>query len=74
MKKNPPKTNTIDFLLTCWSDDFEPYNIKSNKGGSVWVMTVSIYLKHANKYSSNNTYVISMGKKNDDHGPIEKNY
>ena len=41
--------NTVDFLITRWSDDFKPCNIKSNKSSSVWVVTVLIYPKHEEK-------------------------
>ena len=34
--------------------------------------SVTIYCKHKNKHSSDNTYSVSMGFKNDDHDPIEK--
>ena len=72
IKKFPPDNDTIDLLLTRWSDDFEPYNVKQNKGNSIWVFSVTIYTKHDKKHSSDNTYIVSMGLKNDDHDPIEK--
>ena len=36
------------------------------------VFSVTIYTKHNKKHSSDNTYIVSMGLKNDDHDPIEK--
>ena len=27
-KKFPPRKDTVEILLTRWSDDFEPYNVK----------------------------------------------
>ena len=58
-----PRENTIDILLTRWSDDFEPYNIKQNKGNSIWLFSVSIYCKTQKTESHENTYVVSMGLK-----------
>ena len=59
-------------LLTSWSDDFEPYNIKQNKGNGVWTFTVTIYSKNSNRHCFDNTYLVSLGKKNQDHDCIEK--
>ena len=59
----PKQRDTVDLIITRWSDDFEPYNIKSNKGSSVWIMTITIYSKHEDKNSYKNTYVVAMGKK-----------
>ena len=73
-KSFPKRENTIDLLMTRWSDDFEPFNIKSNKGNSVWIFTVTIYCKSISSHSNENTYVVSMGLKNDDHDPIEKRF
>ena len=71
-KKFPSRKNTIDILLTRWSDDFEPYNIKQNKGNSVWAFTVTIYSKSAKRHCFDNTYVVSLGRKNDDHDCVEQ--
>ena len=71
-ERQRPKNKTIDILITTWSDDFEPNNVKQNKGNSVWVFTVTIYTKHENKNSTDHTYIISLGMKNDNHEPIEK--
>ena len=68
----PTRRNTVDMLLTSWSDDFEPYNIKQNKGNGVWTFTVTIYSKNSNRHCFDNTYLVSLGKKNDDHDYIEK--
>ena len=72
VEQYPRKNKTIDLLITTWSDDFEPNNIKQNKGNSVWVFTVTIYTKHDNKNSTDQTYIISLGMKNDNHESIEK--
>ena len=62
-EKYPPQLNTVDILLTTWSDDFEPYNVKQNRGNSVWAFTCTLHVKSNNKPSSDSTYVISLGKK-----------
>ena len=44
IKKFPPDNDTIDLLLTRWSDNFEPYNVKQNKGNSIWVFLLRYIL------------------------------
>ena len=36
-RKFSPNNDTIDLLLMRWSDDYDPYNVKQNKGNSIWV-------------------------------------
>ena len=71
-KKFPPRKNTVDILLTRWSDDFEPYNVKQNKGNGVWAFIDTVYSKNAKMHCFDSTYVVSLGPKNDDHNCLEE--
>ena len=64
--------DTIHLLLLRWSDDFEPSSSnKKNRSNGMWILTVSIMSEKNNGKHTKNTYVISMGRKGDDHNVIE---
>ena len=65
---------TIHVMIVRWSDDFEPNNIKKNKGNSIWTMTVTIIGTDNNHQSADNTYIIAIGHKEADHTPIEERF
>ena len=64
--------DTLNMLLLRWSDDFEPTSSnKKNRNNGMWILTVSIMKPKSTGFSSENTFVLSLGKKGDDHRIIE---
>ena len=63
---------TLNILLMRWSDDFEPTSSnKKNRNNGMWILTVGIMKPKPTGLSSKNTFVVSLGKKGDDHRIIE---
>lgn len=65
---------TIHIMIVRWSDDFEPNNIKKNKGNSVWTMTITIIGSESNQHNEKNTYIVAIGHKGADHGLVERRF
>lgn len=57
--------------LIIWSDDFEPNHIRKNKH-STWIRSVTIYSKEKN--ADENTYILSLGHKSENHNTINENF
>ena len=55
-----------------WSDDFEPNSQAKQNRGSAWVKTVTIATPHARIHSTDNTYVIAIGRKGTSHEEVER--
>ena len=53
-------------FLTLWSDDFEPNNLKDNRG-SVWLQTLSIQTESSGTLTTHHVYPIIVGPKGSDH-------
>ena len=62
---NQPKTKHI--MIVRWSGDFEPNNVKKNKGNSIWTFTVTLISGNNHRHSEKNTYIVSLGPKNSNH-------
>ena len=65
---------TIHIMIVRWSDDFEPNNIKKNKGNSVWTMTITIIGSESNQHHEENTYIVAIGHKGADHSSVERRF
>ena len=65
---------TIHIMLVRWSDDFEPNNIKKNKGNSIWTMTATIIGIENTNHCEDSTYIIAIGHKEADHTSIERRF
>ena len=57
--------------LIFWSDDFEGSMLRKNKN-SVWIKTVTISPPPDQQTSTKYTYVIAMGRKDNDHDEVNK--
>ena len=60
------KDDVRPVFLTLWSDDFEPNNLKDNRG-SVWIQTLSIQTSGSGDLKNHHVYPIAVGPKNHDH-------
>ena len=73
-----PGTETSDeakhLMIVRWSDDFEPNNVKKNKGNSIWTFSVTLISDVDHHHSEENTYILSLGPKNSDHTVIERKF
>ena len=65
---------TIHIMIVRWSDDFEPNNIKKNRGNSIWTMTVSIIGSENKQNREENTYIVAIGYKDADHSTVERRF
>ena len=65
---------TIHIMIVRWSDDFEPNNIKKNKGNSIWTMTITIIGSDPNRHTEDNTYIVAIGHKDADHSGVEHRF
>ena len=66
--------NCIHLAIMRWSDDFEPQNVKQNRGTGIWTFTISICGKRSKKTFNDNTYIFSLGNKSSDHDIIERKF
>ena len=71
---NDQENPTLHLMLLRWSDDFEPNNVKKNKGNSIWMFTTTIVSLSKYHHCEENTYIISLGHKDADHSEIEHRY
>ena len=69
-----PDNPVLHLMLLRWSDDFEPNNIKKNKGNCIWMFTTTIVSATPHHHCEENTYIVSLGHKDADHSEIEKRY
>ena len=81
IKQSPPSditssaSETMHLMILTWSDDFEPNNIKQNKAGnSIWTFTVTVVSNTSFSKSEENTYIVSLGPKDDDHCVVERKF
>ena len=63
--------NTVPMILyiTFWSDDFEATQIKKNRN-SIWIKTVTICPPEDQTTSPKYTYLLAMGRKQDNHDHV----
>ena len=68
------KQDNGDYLIILgilWSDDFDPNSsLKANRG-SAWIKTLTFVTDDNNKNNVTNTYVLSIGNKNENYDNIE---
>lgn len=68
------ENETIHIMVVRWSDDFEPNNIKKNKGNSIWTFTITIIGSENNHHCEDNTYIVAIGHKDSDHSQVEQKF
>ena len=72
MLQDKYKTSNIDPLVlfvTLWSDDFEVNHTRKNRN-STWMKTISFAATNNMSTSKYHSHIISLGKKGDDHTPV----
>jgi hypothetical protein len=55
-----------------WSDDFEPNNVKDNRGG-IWLKTITLSLT-TNTTTHEHTYLLALGRKDACHDEVERRF
>ena len=53
-----------------WHDDLDPSGSNKNNKNKVWILTFTFRKKKDQHHNSDNTFVVSLGKKGDDHDVI----
>ena len=61
----------VEIKVMRWSDDFKPITgTKTNRGSGIWISTIT--LLGSKKHDKNNTYILGVGKRGDDHNQFER--
>ena len=53
--------------VAIWHDDADPSGSNKNNKNKVWVMTLTFWKKKDQNHNSDNTFIVSLAKKGDDH-------